>query len=179
MHPLITIAVGIVVLGGCASGVVFIKTENRTEKLYVPQESESIKNLEKARDYGFYRPSRQAEIILLQNGKNVLTEGCFRDALKLHNLVVSIPKYQEVCLPNLQSNPLAKMSFCEREEPLWMFNYKSDFSNLMLELNFFWQRSPELFHRILGKEKNIFLVEPQPYLEFVFLLERYYFVKHY
>ena len=151
MHPLITIVVGIVVLGVISSGFMFIKTENRTEKLYVPQDSESIKNLKKAGDYGFYRPSRQAEIILLQNGENVLTEGCFRDALKLHNLVVSIPNYQEVCLPNLQSHPLAKISFCKREEPLWMFNYRSDFTNLMPGLNFYWQRSPELFHRILGK----------------------------
>ena len=151
MHPLITMAVGIVVLGVCASGVVFIKTENRTEKLYVPQDSESIKNLEKAGDYGFYRPSRQAEIILLQNGENVLTEGCFRDALKLHNLVVSIPKYQDVCLPNLQSDPSAKMSFCKREEPLWIFNYTANFTNLLPKLNIFWPKNPGLFERIFGK----------------------------
>ncbi len=153
LHPLITIVIGLVVLGVFASGVAFIKTENRTEKLYVPHNSESVKNLEKAGDYGFYRPSRQAEIIILQNGGNVLKEACFRDALKLHNLVITIPDYKDVCLPNLQSDPLAKLTFCKREEPLWIFNYTSNFTNLLPQLNKY-LTSRELLQRILGKVTN-------------------------
>jgi predicted RND superfamily exporter protein len=151
LHPLITIAIALVLLGASASGVVFMKTENRTEKLYVPQGSESIKNLEKAGDYGFYRPSRHAEVIILQNGGNVLREACFRDALKLHNLVVAIPGYQQVCLPNIQSDPSARLSFCKREEPLWIFNYTSNLTNLLPKLNSFRPTNVELFQRVFGK----------------------------
>ena len=151
LHPVITIAVGLVVLGAFASGFAFMKTENRTEKLYVPKSSESVKNLEKAGDYGFYRPSRQAEVIILRSGGNVLNEACFRDALKLHKLVISIPGYQDVCLPNIKTDPFASFSFCEREEPLWIFNYTSNFTNLLPTLNKYLPTNTGLFARILGK----------------------------
>ena len=153
-HRLITITIALIVLGVCASGVAFLKTENRTERLYVPLDSESSKNLDKAQDYRFYFPSRQAEIIILDNGKNVLTEKCFNDALKLHNLILAIPGYKEVCLPNLKSDPLAKLSYCQREEPLWIFDYTSNFTNLLPKLNKHRQQNVGLFQRTFGKTTN-------------------------
>ena len=151
LHPWITITICLLVLGISASGVAFLKTENRTEELYVPKNSESAKNLDKAGDYGFYRPSRQAEIIILQNGQNVLKEDCFKDALNLHEIVVAIPGYKEVCLPNIPSDPLANFSPCKREEPLWIFGYASNFTNLLTRLNRHSQRSAGLFKRVFGK----------------------------
>ncbi|XP_028412075.1 patched domain-containing protein 3-like isoform X2 [Dendronephthya gigantea] len=150
-HPLITIAIAVVFLGVFVSGVAFLKTENRTEKLYVPQNSKSIKNLKKAGDYGFYRPTRRAEIIIVQSGGNVLKEACFRDLRKLHRVVTAIPGYKEVCLPQLKTDPLASMSHCVREEPLWMFGNASNFSNIIPTLNKFLPTNKELFLRIFGK----------------------------
>ena len=128
-----------------------MQTQNRTEKLYLPQNSEGVKNLKKAADYGFFRPYRLAEVIILQKGGNVISEACFRDALKLHNLVMAIPGYQEVCLPNIQSDPQAKLSFCQREEPLWIFNYTSNFTNLLPTLNSYYTTNTGLFQRVFGK----------------------------
>ena len=151
LHPWITIAIALLVLGISASGIAFLKTENRTEELYVPKDSESVKNLDKARNYGFYRPSRQAEIIILQNGENILKEDCFKDALKLHKIVEAIPGYQEVCLPNIPSDPFARLNPCKREEPLWIFGYASNFTNLLTKLNRYSQTYRGLFRRVFGK----------------------------
>ena len=151
LHPLITIVLSLVLISICSSGLAFIQVENRSEKLYIPQHSESIENMKKAGRYGFYRPSRKAEIIILQSGGNVLKQECFRDALKLHELIISIPGYEEICLPNIQSDPMAAVSFCQREEPLWMFNYTSNFTNLLPKLNSYQQKNAELFKRIFGK----------------------------
>ena len=150
-HPLITIALGLVVLGAFASGFAFLKAENRTEVLYVPKNSESVKNLERATDYGFYRPSRQAEIIILQEGGNVLKKECFEDALDLHDVIRKIPGYKDVCLPNLKSDPRSAFSYCMTEEPLWIFNYTRNFDNLLAKLNAYSSKEVGLFQRVFGE----------------------------
>jgi predicted RND superfamily exporter protein len=148
---LATIAISLFVLFVSASGISFIQTENRTDKLYTPQNSEGVKNLEKAADYGFFRPFRLAEVIISQKDGNVITEACFREALNLHNSVTAIPGYQEVCLPNIQTDPQATLSSCQREEPLWIFKYASNFTNLLPTLNSYYQTNIDLFQRVFGK----------------------------
>ncbi|XP_046848827.1 LOW QUALITY PROTEIN: patched domain-containing protein 3-like [Xenia sp. Carnegie-2017] len=153
-YPSKTILLAVFFMAISASGFAFFRVENRTEILYAPKDSESVKNLRKANNYGFYDPARRAEIIILgKNESNVLTEECFIEAFQLHEAIVSIPRYKSVCLPNIKSDPLAATSYCKREEPFWMFNYSQNFVNLLPTLNNYTNTSGRLFSRILGKAK--------------------------
>ena len=141
------------ILGSPASGLSCMKIENRSEKLYIPQNSKSISNLNKAESYGFYRPSRNTEVILLNDaGTNVLTEQCFQDALMLHELVTNIPGFVKLCLPITQGVYPVVSSQCATEEPLKIFNYSSnDFKNILDKLNKSQISKSVDFDRVFGK----------------------------
>ena len=141
------------ILGSPASGLSCMKIENRSEKLYIPQNSKSISNLNKAESYGFYRPSRITEVILLNDaGTNVLTEQCFQDALMLHELVTNIPGFVKLCLPITQGVYPVVSSQCATEEPLKIFNYSSnDFKNILDKLNKSQISKSVDFDRVFGK----------------------------
>ena len=140
-------------MGTLAAGFAFMETENRTEKLYIPQNSESIRNLKKAREYGFDHALRKTEVILLSKvGTNVLTQGCFRDALLLHESITNIPGYLDYCLPLKKDVKPLISSQCVTEEPLGIFNYNSSqFESLLTKLNNEQMSEGRLFHRVLGK----------------------------
>ena len=140
-------------MGGLSSGFAFMETENKAEKLYIPQNSESISNLKEAREYGFYRPVRQTEVIIINNqGKSVLTKECFQDALLLHELVTNIPGYLELCLPLKKGAKPVISSQCVTEEPLGIFNYStSQLESLVMKLNSLQTSMSELLGRVFGK----------------------------
>ena len=140
-------------MGSLASGLAFMKIENRSEKLYIPQNSKSISNLNKAESYGFYRPSRNTEVILLNDaGTNVLTEQCFQDTLMLHELVTNIPGFLKVCLPITQGVHPVISSQCATEEPLKIFNYSSnDLKNILDKLNEPQISKSVVIDRVFGK----------------------------
>ena len=152
-YPLLVIFLCFLIMGSLASGLAFMKIENRTEKLYIPQNSKSISNLNKAESYGFYRPSRNTEVILLSHaGTNVLTEQCFQDALALHELVTNIPGFIKLCLPITQGVHPVVSSQCSTEEPLRIFNYSSnDFKNILDKLNESQISKSVVLDRVFGK----------------------------
>ena len=152
-YPLVIILVCFLVMFALASGFAFIDTENRTEKLYIPQNSESISNLNKAKDYGFYRPSRLTEVIIISNdGSNVLTKDCFQDALLLHEVITNISGYTELCLPLVKGLKPVVSSQCLTEEPLGIFNFSSnEFERLLFTLNNLQTSKIGLFRRVFGE----------------------------
>ena len=152
-YPLLVILLCFLILGSLASGLAFIKIENKTENLYIPQNSKSISNLNKAESYGFYRPSRNTEVILLNDaGTNVLTEQCFQDALMLHKLVTNIPGFIKLCLPITQGVHPVISSQCATEEPLKIFNYSSnDLKNILDNLNEPQISKSVVIDRVFGK----------------------------
>ena len=106
------------IMGALASGFAFMEIENRIKKLYIPQSSITISNLKKAKDYGFYRPSRQTEVIIINNnGTNVLTKECFQDALLLHEVITNISGYTDICFPKKNVFNGVVSSPCLTEEP--------------------------------------------------------------
>ena len=80
-HPLITISICLVSI--CSVGFVWFKAENRTIKLFVPQGSRSINDLDKAEKY--FRVKTREEIVLLTasfDDRNVLVPECLRQAFR-------------------------------------------------------------------------------------------------
>ena len=152
-YPLVIILGCFVIMLALASGFAFIDTENRTEKLYIPQNSQSISNLNKAKDYGFYRPSRLTEVIISNNeGSKVLTKDCFQDALLLHEVITNISGYIELCLPLVKGLKPVVSNQCLTEEPLGLFNFTSnEFERLLFTLNKHQTSRIGLFRRVFGK----------------------------
>ena len=127
-HPLFTIPVCLVFVSICSVGFVWLKVENRTEKLFIPQDSQAIKDLDVAEKY--FRLKIREEIILLvasSNSKNVLTGECLEQALNAHDAVVKLNSYSEVCA-TLSGETAKSPEDCMMINPLEIFNF--DKSNL-------------------------------------------------
>ena len=141
------------IMGALASGFAFMEIENRIEKLYIPQSSTSISNLKKAKNYGFYRPSRQTEVIIINNNEsNVLTKECFQDALLFHEVITNISGYTDICLAKEKVVNGVVSSQCLTEEPLGIFNFSSSkFETLLSTLNNLQTSKNRLFRRVFGK----------------------------
>ena len=98
-HPLITISICLVFVSICSVGFVWLKAENRTVKLFVPQSSRSINDLDKAEKY--FRVKIREEIVLLtasSDDRNVLVPDCLRQAFKAHHAVMELQSYSEFCV---------------------------------------------------------------------------------
>ena len=153
-HSLMVILICFIITIALTSGIAFMETENRVEKLYIPQSSISISNLDKARDYGFYRPSRQSEVIIVNSeGTNVLTKECFHDTLLLHEVITNISGYTDLCLPmENEISATVVSSQCLIEEPLGIFNFSyNKFERLLITLNNLQKSKNMLFPRVFGK----------------------------
>ena len=80
-------------------GFVWFTAENRTVKLFVPQSSRSINDLDKAENY--FRVKTREEIVLLtasSDDRNVLVPDCLRQAFKAHHAVMELESYSEFCV---------------------------------------------------------------------------------
>lgn len=71
----------------------------RAEKLFIPQDSRAIKDMNKAKKY-FSMEARIEEIIFTPKTayQNTLAKECMQDILKVHLAVVSTGKYRDLCL---------------------------------------------------------------------------------
>ncbi|XP_032233119.2 patched domain-containing protein 3 isoform X2 [Nematostella vectensis] len=130
-YPWITICICLTVVGGLACGFIRFKVENRTEKLYIPQDSQAIKDLEKARKY--FPAIKSRELILVfepKDGGNILTEQCLRDVLKAHDALAALPMYTTYCTKRNNRDKLGNsIEHCLMNNPLEIFNF--DVNNLV------------------------------------------------
>ena len=122
-HPLFAIPLCLVFVSICSVGFVWLKVENRTEKLFIPQDSQAIKDLNTAEKY--FQIKFREEIVLLAaapNYSNVLTGECLKQALKAHQAVVALKKYSELCVT---SGEAAKSpDECMMVNPLELFQFE-------------------------------------------------------
>ena len=95
-HPLIVISICLAFVSVCAVGFVWFQSENRTVKLFIPQQSRAIDDLNTAEKY--FRVKVRQEIILLvasSDHPNVLAPDCLRQAFKAHR---AIGDYSDFCV---------------------------------------------------------------------------------
>ena len=86
-------------VGVCCVGFVWFQTENRTEKLFVPQSSKAIDDLNTAEK--FFRVKIREEIVVLvasSEHPNVLAPECLKQAFEVHNAVIKLESYSDFCV---------------------------------------------------------------------------------
>ena len=117
-HPLTTIQLCILFVGVCSVGFAWFHKENRTEKLFIPQSSKSIDDLNTAEKY--FRVKIREEIILLvasSDHPNVLSPECLKQALYAHNAVMDLEAYLDFCV-TLSGNEAKSPDDCMMINPL-------------------------------------------------------------
>ncbi|KAJ7385704.1 Patched domain-containing protein 3 [Desmophyllum pertusum] len=117
-HPLITIQICIVFVSVCSVGFVWFQAENRTEKLFIPQSSQAIDDLNTAEKY--FRVKFREEVILLvaaSDHPNVLDPECLRQAFKAHDAVMELESYSDFCV-TLSGNKSKSLEDCVTINPL-------------------------------------------------------------
>lgn len=129
-HPLFTIPVCLVFVSICSVGFVWLKAENRTEKLFIPQDSQAIKDLDVAEKY--FRVKIRGEIILLvasSDSGNVLTRDCLQQALEAHEAVLKLKSYSKVCA-TLSGETAKSPEDCMMINPLELFQFEKSKLNV-------------------------------------------------
>jgi len=109
-------------------GFVWFNSENRTVKLFIPQSSQAIDDLDRAEKY--FRVKNREQIILLvasSEHPNVLAPHCLRQAFKAHHAVVELESYSEFCV-TLSGDKAKKLEDCMMINPLEFLQFKE--SNL-------------------------------------------------
>ena len=97
-HPWLTIGLCLLTVGICSIGFCRYKAENRTDKLFVPQDSEAIKDLDKAEQYFQLKVREETVLLEAVSEGNVLTPDCLKEALKIHREIINLDSYGDLCI---------------------------------------------------------------------------------
>ena len=80
-------------------GFVWFNSENRTVKLFIPQNSKAVDDLKTAEKY--FRVNFREEIILLAaspSNLNLLSPECLKQAFRAHNAVMELKSFTDLCV---------------------------------------------------------------------------------
>lgn len=122
-HPLLTIPLCLVFVSICSVGFAWMNVENRTEKLFIPQNSKAMEDLNAAEKY--FPVRFREEIVLLvasSDPPNVINRGCLEQALEVHQAVVELKSYSELCL-TLSGVGAKNPKECVMINPLEIFQF--------------------------------------------------------
>ncbi len=100
-NPWKTILIAITLVILCGLGLLNIKVETRTSKLFVPQNSLAEKALREGKPFFSNSLNTRTEEILFtpKSGPNILTMNALQEALHVIQRVMNITGYDEVCKP--------------------------------------------------------------------------------
>ena len=129
-HPFTTIAVAILIVGMCSVGFLWLNPENRTSKIFVPQNSKSMQDLNAANEYFQLKLRREQVILVPKHGEDILDVKCLKEALMVHHTVENLTGYADVCSVISELKGRSKES-CMAVNPLELFNFsEKNFANV-------------------------------------------------
>lgn len=127
-HPWITILVCLCIIGACSAGFYRFNSEVRTHKLFVPQDSQAMKDLAKAeKNFKPLNAKQEFVIFIPKDGGNILRKDCLQDVIDVHEQITSMKDYVKYCQP--RDGRAIDWRSCIITNPLEIFNYTS--SNLV------------------------------------------------
>ena len=138
-NPRVTILISFIGVSICAVGLVRFTFEGRSLKLFVPQNSPSMKALEIGSSY-FQNTlnARQEEVILLPRNadKNVVRKNCLEDATTVMQVIESIPNFKLLCKRKpdfVSSNGMADFDHCQKVNILELLGNVSNSTTEMIQ----------------------------------------------
>lgn len=128
-RPFITIFVAIVIVGASSVGFLWLNPENKTTKIFVPQNSEAMRDLDKANEFFQLKLRREQLIMVNKEGDNILDEAFLREALMVHQAVENLTGYADFCAVRSGSKNRSR-EFCLALNPLELFDFdEKNFAN--------------------------------------------------
>nr|XP_058968689.1 patched domain-containing protein 3-like [Pocillopora verrucosa] len=130
-HPVACMAICIFFVLFCAVGFLWLKTESRTEKLFIPQDSRAINDLNRAEKF-FRLKVRVAGVILVAHAENpnILAPECLAEAQNVHSQIITLKSFTEFCL-TLSGQKASFLNDCVTIDPFQIFQDRN-FSNKSL-----------------------------------------------
>ena len=138
-RPLISIAICILFVSLSAVGFLWLKVESRTVKLFIPQESRAIRDLNAAERF-FRLKVRNEGIILVARPehRNALAPECLKEAYDIHNQILRLKSYSKHCL-TLSGQKANSLTDCVTIAPFEIFQDRSfnkkNLTEIQLEVN--------------------------------------------
>ena len=118
-RPKLTIALSLLSALVLTSGLHKLKMEKRSDKLFIPQGSRSMTDLDKASVY-FPLKFRAEEIVLTTSSNgNALTDALFKKVLELHQGITGIAGYNDACIGRVINTTMV----CSTLNILELFSY--------------------------------------------------------
>lgn len=121
-HPKAVLITGIILSLLLTIGFVRFYTIVRVEELYIPQSSQSIKDLNRGNKHFPLKLKAEEFIIKYDNDASIFEEDVFNAALQMHKHILSLPGLDEICIKNHKRQ-------CFSQSPLEIFTSNQSNSN--------------------------------------------------
>ncbi|XP_078372526.1 mycocerosic acid synthase-like isoform X4 [Oculina patagonica] len=110
-RPYVFLFVSVIVVFASCLGFIRLRVEQPSAARFTATDSQSRQDLHHAAQFFPLLEARQEQIIMIpKHGQNILTEDCLKDALLVHQSIINISGYSEMCyrqlLPETQHKPV-------------------------------------------------------------------------
>ena len=110
-RPLTMLLVSLTVVVVCCLGLIHVSFELPSSEHFAASNSKSRRDLHHAAQFFPIFEARQEQIVMIpRDGQNILSDDCIRDAFFLHQLVLNISGYEDVCLRKMLPKSTAEKS---------------------------------------------------------------------
>lgn len=124
-RPFVFLVVCILFVSFCATGISQLKMESRTEKLFIPQKSRAIEDLDMAERFFPLKVRKQGLILVSREARpNVLEPDCLKEAFFVHNQIMQLQSYRDYCL-TLSGDEANSLDECVTTDPFDIFAEKN------------------------------------------------------
>lgn len=124
-HTFATIIMAIFLVGLFSIGFLWLNPENRSAKIFVPQNSKSLQDLDKANKFFKLKLRQEKVIITPKQGENIIDLECLKEVLQVHLAVENLTGYADLCSvrPGVEEK---SREFCMAVNPLELINYNAE-----------------------------------------------------
>ena len=107
--PLVVLLVWLLVVIGSSVGFIRLHVEKPSFERFTATDSQSRKDLPRAAQFFPLLEARQEQFLMVpKHGQNILSEDCLKEAIQVHQAVVNISGYKEICSRQFLSNTTQK-----------------------------------------------------------------------
>ncbi|KAJ7385706.1 hypothetical protein OS493_013735 [Desmophyllum pertusum] len=137
-RPLIALLVWLMIVIASCLGFIRLRVEKPSIERFSATDSQSRQDMRRAAQFFPFLEARQEQVIMIpKHGQNILSEDCLKDAILVHQAIVNISGYGEICSKQLPSNTRQKRvkQECVVSSPLELagtnFEHLSNLSSIL------------------------------------------------